>query len=234
MLPFRPALFLFPAGLLLCISCAEAPVKEKVIDTLIIAGKTYDIHTYTPEAFDHLPSSGPERLVDRNENIQYEDSSKAKRVDKTLVLKTVDGKEVILANTFAGEGMEDYTRYIYVGSMKTIACWYVDVYEYESYHGLLIDQRNGQQTEMWNKPRLSPDLKHFIVANLDLDAAFTPNGFQLWELTDDGPKKIWEREFEGWGPDDVRWVDNNTIAFVKTYHGTDGFDKHEFRKMKLF
>jgi len=95
---------------------------------------------------------------------------------------------------------------------------------YEAYGYILVHKATGEMTELYGMPVVSPDKKYILSFNQDLEAGFTFNGFQFFELKEK-PILIGTHELLTWGPDNVVWKDSNTLlvqqAFSKLEEGEE-------------
>lgn len=83
---------------------------------------------------------------------------------------------------------------------------------YEGNNYAVIDLTNGKKAYMLGRPCLSSDSKLLISTNCDIESSYSQNGFQLFEFVNRQLKIIWEYDPGSWGPEDVKWVDDNTIV----------------------
>jgi hypothetical protein len=51
-----------------------------------------------------------------------------------------------------------------------------------------------------------------IAINCDIEAQYSANGFELFEIVNRDFKKIWTHDPKIWGPVDLKWIDNSTIT----------------------
>jgi len=91
----------------------------------------------------------------------------------------------------------------------------------------LISNKTGEDEEVWWIPYISPDRNRFAVASKELFPEGDdprPNGIQIFEIVSDKYIKKFEQKFD-WGPDNVRWLDNNT--FIVDKYIADGVFKEK-------
>ncbi len=184
-----------------------------VIDTVTIGNQLYNITSSTAAEFRQVP----EFPADTSEAVNIlKDSMRVRRAGDSLVLTLANGRQKVMVNN--NNDNEEYTQYTYQAYLPAIEHWVVfnAGYEWHSYE--LIDSRNGEMTRTIGFPELSPDKKYFICSNTDLMAAFTLNGFQLFQLTPGlNPVLLQERELVNWGPATIKWKDATTLVALQHY-----------------
>ena len=75
---------------------------------------------------------------------------------------------------------------------------------------LLLNRRTGQRTRTWGPPVFSPNGKYFVSFNDDLEAQYSPNGLQLFEIIDGQPELQLEYEMDV-GPTRATWLNDTTF-----------------------
>jgi len=116
--------------------------------------------------------------------------------------------------------------------MNEINQWLLLGSYYESFDYLLIDQEDGGESHLWGLPVLSPDKKYFLTTQLDLEAGFVSNGFQLWRMENRKPLLRWEKELQDWGAGKIIWTRNNYVLAEQTYRN-DSSNELENRLIKM-
>ena len=118
-----------------------------------------------------------------------------------------------------GDGIQKYDYLFFIPEIDShlVSCLFWEVSGY-----VLASNSTGTTHGVWNIPNISPDKTKFAVANEDLFARFDPNGIQIFEIVSGKYVKKFEREFD-WGPDNIRWIDNNT--FIVDKYIVDKYDK---------
>lgn len=193
----------------------EATIPETVLrselDTFNLGDMRVRVEKITKTDFYSLPANP---VIDTSEagNIAA-DSDYVRRIGDSLII-TTKTKEVALVNDGNDEeDVDDYVVFSYAGYLKPLNQFMTSAYYYESYDYVLADNLTGDLTHLWGTPVPSPDGKRFATANSDLQAGFTYNGIQLYTNAHP-PVLIAQRELQEWGPEEIRWKDNNTL-FVK-------------------
>lgn len=126
-----------------------------------------------------------------------------------LRLLPANGKEVVIAHDTADTDTMAY--YHYWGSLPAAHQWVLSVRLYEGSAVALVDQRTGRRTIVWGQPVVSPDGRYLLTHSADLAAAYDANGLQLYRIEPTGPRLLWQRQLGSWSPDEVRWLDNQTV-----------------------
>ncbi|MRG43701.1 hypothetical protein GFS24_01180 [Chitinophaga sp. SYP-B3965] len=184
-----------------------------VIDTVTIGGQLYNITLATQGEYDQIP----EWRSDTSEAVNIlPDSARVRRAGDSLILTLANGQRKVMVNNNSDN--DEYTQYAYQKYLPALQHWVVfnAGYEWHSYE--LIDSRTGEMTRTIGLPELSPDKKHFICTNTDLMAAFTLNGFQLFQLTPEGkPVLLQEQELHNWGATTIKWKDDKNLLALQHY-----------------
>jgi len=207
-----------------------ADTLRPAADTLVIAGKTFRLDSISESEFNKAPAAVMLSFDDGKtkdmQNVQIEPGK--------LVFTTKSGKTETLSSDTA-MNMETYTVYSYAGNLESISQWQVDVSIHEGFYCVLVDQQDGTKTELWGRPIVAPDGKHFIAPSFDIEAGFVVNGFQVFTMDDGKPRLLWKRELVSWGPEEMRWLDENTVVIKKTSMAGDmGEPRSVYRQMDLF
>jgi hypothetical protein len=97
----------------------------------------------------------------------------------------------------------------------------------------IIDQTNGKKTYMLGRPFISPDNKFITAINCDIEAQYSDNGFELFQLITGDLKKIWEYNPQISGPVALQWIDKQTFITKNYQLDSSGKYKSDFRKVKI-
>lgn len=184
-----------------------------IIDTVSIGRQLYNITVSTAAEFQQVPAF----IADTSEAVNIlRDSVRVRRAGDSLILTLANGRQKVMVNN--NNDNEEYTQYTYQAYLPAMEHWVVfnAGYEWHSYE--LINSRNGEMTRTIGFPELSPDKRYFICSNTDLMAAFTLNGFQLFQYTPgQNPVLLQERELVNWGPATIKWKDATTLVALQHY-----------------
>ncbi|MDO5980378.1 hypothetical protein [Flavivirga spongiicola] len=104
-------------------------------------------------------------------------------------------------------------------------------YEY-SYH-VLAYLKTGDTIFSYGKPMFSKDGKYIFTSNVDLNAGFDDNGYQIIKLDSLGFKNVKTVDIENWGIQKASWIGTDSIVYSKvTLNENYGFDT-EVKKIKI-
>jgi hypothetical protein len=137
-----------------------------------------------------------------------------RREGPRLLFATEDGRTIPLENDTAEA--DRFVRYQYYGFAEPLASHVVGVGFYEGGAFVLVSAKTGDQTQLQALPVVSPDGRRFATASLDLEAGYDPNGLQVWEVTEWGPRLEWGLAGgETWGASDAVWRSPAELEFTR-------------------
>ncbi|HEX7241864.1 MAG TPA: hypothetical protein VF263_16400 [Longimicrobiaceae bacterium] len=137
-----------------------------------------------------------------------------RREGARLLFRTGQGRVVPLENDTT-EG-DRYVHYLYQGYLRDVGYHLVQVGFYEGGAYELVSAESGDRTQVAALPVVSPDLRRFVTASVDLEAGYVPNGLQVWRLTPAGPRLEWGLDGgDTWGASGASWRGPGTVEFVK-------------------
>lgn len=203
-------------------------VLALVGDTVTIGGQLYNMTVITEEEYMGVPEWSP---VDTSESAKIlPDSARVHRVGDSLVLTLGNGQQKVMVNN--NNDNDEYTQYSYEAYLPALQHWVVFNAGYEWHSFELIDSRTGEMTRTIGFPELSPDKKYFICSNTDLMAAFTLNGFQLFQVTPSlKPVLLQEQELENWGASTIKWKDGKTLLALQHYLDKESNEHQRFIRL---
>ncbi len=229
-------LFLFITLLAVLISCTkestETTTGSKTEDSLLkveagdryadqkdsavfyIKNYRFEVKSSSKEEFDAVKSSFENMDTSEANRIKKYENLISRRGD-SLIIKTTNGRNVYLVTRQSDN--DDLAIYDFIQDMPDINQWLVLGSYWESYGYLLIDKTSGDTTDLYGMPVVSPDKKHIITFNQDLEAGFTFNGLQLLEMQDGKPVLIGSKELYYWGPDNVTWKNDHTLLVQQAF-----------------
>lgn len=183
----------------------EIKTAQIVFDTLTIGNKVYNMQNLADtnfifEKFD-LYDPSDSAYIEKNKEF-------VSRKGDTLFLKCDNGRIVKLKSN-RDEG--DFEMYEFKYFNKDINAFAVLCSFYESSSVWLFNKANGDSIETIGYPVVSPNKKQFVCYNIDLEAAFTLNGLELFEYTNGTYVRKGLREINEWGPERVKWKDDTTL-----------------------
>lgn len=187
--------------------------KEKQLfselDTFNLGKIPVTVTSIEKAVFDALPSVN---FDISEEKLLITDSVYVKRLGDTLVVKTLS-KTLKLVNNDNEHEADKNANYTYYGYLKNVNKFVVFGTYWEEYDYLLIDNITGDIVHVCGLPVVSPDGRRIVSGNVDLIATFTYNGIELLD-SDNITKPMAARELNTWGPEVIKWKDNQTL-FVK-------------------
>lgn len=225
----KPYSFLFPAILLVLFSCdKQTPESTGARDSAVVSeiendhffemadsavfhigDREFELTASSKTDFDALED--PFKNIDTSEasRMQKYASAVSRKGDSLIITCTNNTVKYIVNNN--DEESNAFASYTFLKDMPEINQWLLMATYYEAYGYMLIDKTSGDSTVLYGMPVVSPDKKHILTFNQDLEANFTFNGFQLFEMQHAAPILIGTKELYTWGPDQVKWKDANTL-----------------------
>jgi len=183
-------------------------------DTLIFPGSKVVFTPIEKTAYDQLADQGFAADGPNDDApLLKRDGAFISKKDSTLTIRCANNEVVKLTEQCSCDG-DDYIDYTYGGRLNNSALLVFKVGYYEKLDYLLVNLNTGKKTKTWGRPELAPDGKTLVASSFDLDVGFLHNGMQLFAVTSDSLRPVWEKEFETWGPEEVKWADSQTL-FVK-------------------
>lgn len=132
-----------------------------------------------------------------------------RRKDKSIFLKTRDGREVQLDDG-SGDSTPSYSFYDVVPALDS---YVLHAQYYEGNAWLVVSRLTGTKVEINGLPVVAPNKRRFVTGNFDLDAHYTPNDVVIWTHGDDGAiKQEWKIEPKDWGPTYLRWLSSTKFV----------------------
>lgn len=199
-----------------------------VYDTLRYRGKNYFFDSVTIKEFNRFPprehsvldekdSSYWTRIRQYSNQLVIRDSMEVKIKGEEIVFNLKNGETVKLENKEDTVEFDNSQNYLYLGMNKEIDCWLIYALYYEGWGFLMIDRRTGKTNHVYGMPLFSPSKKYFICYSIDIFAGYGPNGIQIWRNDENSPKMLFEKEFDDWGPEEVRWSGDTMLYFKQGY-----------------
>ncbi len=175
-------------------------------DTIAINGHTIYVDSITELQY----------KVYKNVNQIFYDSTAVRKVGNTLTLNVGQGEKLVLKDSLAQSDNVDQVTYTYVGFIKEIRFYIIMAQYYETGEYLLINSNTGEQTRVWGVPKLSPNKKYIVCYSDAIGYDVMPNGIQMWALSPNGKLDLaWEYNQLNWAPEDIVWVNDNSIYVTK-------------------
>ncbi|MBC9930802.1 hypothetical protein [Chitinophaga qingshengii] len=207
----------------------ETPVTvtHDYIDTIQVGNKKFLVSFIDKATYDQYPAYQPSG--DTSERNALAKNPGVKRVGEQLEFSLGNGAQKIRANN--GEDDDDFVRYSYAGYYPDLHRHGMFIGYYEADGFELLNPDNGDTLNTWTAPIISPDKKYFICPNMDIEAGFNPNGFQLFEIDNKNIRLVGQAELTKYGIDQVKWIDNKT--FIAIYQTDEDIMHNRSRYVKL-
>ena len=131
-----------------------------------------------------------------------------KRSD-ALIFNLFNGDfKVIESNKSRGK---NYKVYSYCYYLKKMGFFVVRIDLTEGHEYLLIDDKTGDEYQIYGFPKPSPNGKYLVATNADLYEEVNFNGIEIWGFTNDGFHLMWKEESREAEPFWPKWFNNKTI-----------------------
>jgi len=149
------------------------------------------------------------------------------RMGDSLVLKLSNGEFEAFKNNTDDSHVETFTLYSFDKYFPEVryGLLYEGFYEGGTYE--LVSFDTGTKTDVGGDVILSPDKKRFAAHFSDLEAGFSPNVLAVYLITPTGLIEEFRGQPEEWGPEDIKWIDSQTIEFNKTTYSDTDFSKEK-------
>ena len=134
--------------------------------------------------------------------------------EKEITLTLLTGKKVIFENETASLESDEFLQRDYLQYLPQVGFFVFRNHIYEGGSYSLINNKSGKEIIIQGFPKLSPDAKHLIATNQDLEAAFEFNGIQIFGFPNGRFEKLLEIEMDEMEPHAPIWIDNMTIEIT--------------------
>lgn len=152
-------------------------------------------------------------------------------------IRLSNGSSVVLKSTENSEQKEEQMLiYTYAGQLAELPWMVFGRSYYEGFDVGLLNLQTGRQSDLFSFPQLSSDKQWLIAANYDLDAGFTANGIQLFQVQADTLCKFFQIEPEKWGPTGVKWISSTEAIIEQTvpdYSNNPIIDRHYYARLSI-
>ena len=151
------------------------------------------------------------------ESLLVRSDGRAARTKAGIAIRTAQGLEVLEDDTTSAD---TFVRYRYGGYRPSVRQHLVHADFYEGRAVVAVDARTGNRVDLLDLPAVSPDSARLAAANVDLVAAYTESGLQVWRVTTTGLELEWALDGGGrWGASVPQWLSPERLAFV--FHTLD-------------
>ncbi len=101
---------------------------------------------------------------------------------------------------------------------------------FEGNNYCLLNSKTGQKTFTIGRVYFSKSGKYLISINDDIEAGYSENGFQLFQIDKTGDVNEVCRFSPDWAPEKIKWIDDKTLM-VKGYYISSGKDYFEIKTL---
>lgn len=175
-----------------------------------IGSHEFEVSASSEGEFDAV--ADPFNIKDTSETVRIKKAGPAvSQKGDSLIFTCANSKAAYLISNHVEDDPDNYSAYTFIQDMPKINQWLIMASYYESYGYIFIDKTSGDSTMLYGMPVVSPDNKFILTFNQDLEAGFTYNGFQLFEMNGSKLLAVGTKELISWGPDNVKWKNSNTL-----------------------
>ena len=132
--------------------------------------------------------------------------------DSSFLISCPNGKKIRLIST-PGKELDD-TIYHLEGQLQNTPYFVFQVDYYEAGSHLLVNFLSGKTKEISGEPVLSPEGNKMACVSVYGIGQPITTYLELYSVGKDSLNIRFEGKFDHWIPDELKWVDNNTI-FIK-------------------
>lgn len=179
-----------------------------------------------------------ERLVEANMQNQF--LGKIKRNGDRLIVRSASGKEHVFQDNRDENNGDNYIAYLASSRLPGLDWLIVSIGYYEGGGKNLISLNSGElfQFDGYPDPILSPDSQRVLIYSQDMEAGYSSNYIAIYKI-DQNMMQL-ELEFNGdgnekdsWGPDNPRWLNNETLTYDEMRYVRDGKMQATHIKLQL-
>lgn len=151
------------------------------------------------------------------------------RRSENLLIRYLNGHNEVLQDKTDDQHVETFETFHLTKYFPDIqyGLIYRGFYEGGTYD--LIDLKSGTRTNVGGDVVLSPGKGRLAVYFSDLEATFSPNVLAVYWVTPNGLVEEFRGQPQEWGPDDLKWTDDQTIEFNKVTFTGVGFNKERHK-----
>lgn len=139
-----------------------------------------------------------------------------------ITLTLLTGKEIEFKNKNSDTPDEDdFMQKNYLEYLPKVGFFVFRNNYYEGGNFSLVNDKSGKEITIEGFPKVSPDAKHLIATNQDVEAAFEFNGIQIFGFPNGRFEKLLEKEFDNMEPHTPKWIDDKTIEITMMPSSSD-------------
>ncbi len=133
--------------------------------------------------------------------------------NESITLTLLTGEEIIFKNDTL-DNIDNFLQKDYLQYLPKVGFFVFRNIYYEGGNYSLVNDKSGKEIIIEGFPKLSPDAKHLITTNQDLEAGFVFNGIQIFGFPNGRFEKLLEKEMNDMEPHAPKWIDNKTIEIT--------------------
>ncbi len=223
----------------------EIELPQEKVDTIIdLKDTTFHFSTYSVnvEAVDsvEIPNLYSDAAVRENILNNYDNSYEAfkgleeylkktqsmyfKRNGKTLTLSLVNGKTKELKDI--SKDSDDDILYTYEHFFSNINTYLVRGQFFEGNCYIVINRNTGEEKYTIGEIYVAPQNQKFIAINEDMEAGYSSNGLQMFEIKNEKFIKKFTIEGGSWGPIALKWINDSSV--IMKAHIRTGVDDYSY------
>ncbi len=131
----------------------------------------------------------------------------AKKDSLGLHLKMKDGEWKLISVNFNKEEADNtFEHYFQEFGFYSVRTQWSEGNGYK-----LINDTVGEVYNLFGRPYFSENGQYVISVNVDIEAGYSSNGFQLFQNINGKLTNLGVFEPDGWGPYSAKWIDNSTV-----------------------
>jgi hypothetical protein len=161
-------------------------------------------------------SNSHERAIKIQNYLKTKYSDNLTLTDSTLILKLSNGNSISFP-FWDDHNQEGFTFEHYY---KEINYYLLRVQWVEGNCWLIVNRENGFKKYINGLPYISRQKDKFLSINVDLEAAYSFNGLELYTVTRDSVVKVFTKE-TSWGPLSIKWINENQFLVKREYYNVD-------------
>lgn len=187
----------------------------------------------TPEKLSHTPKTINREEICKDIHNYYECEQAIEKIQienyrdwvsregDILHLKLDNGKTTDLKDRHSDD--DNSVAFSFIKYIEDINAYLVSVQYYEGGSYLLISKYSGDQASIiGGNVAVSPDRQRAVIWNMDMEAGYTPNGFQIMLVVFNRFSIEFEQMQDQWGPAGIRWISDTELEIQKAEWNDDG------------
>jgi hypothetical protein len=151
--------------------------------------------------------------------------------DSSFLIRCQGGAAVRLIST-PGKELDD-TIYSFKGQLKNCPYFVFQVDYYEASSHMLVNFLSGKSKEICGEPVLSPEENKMACVSVYGIGQPITTYLELYSVGKDSLNLRFEGEFDHWVPDEIKWIDNNTLFIKQSTIAAPGREIVSYARVQL-